>query len=190
MPVLEQRYAEALAELAVQKNEVENFLEQLRSLAEAFRSSEDFRRLLAGSEIDKGQKKTIIKNALGSRVSPTVLNFLLLLVDKGRAEYLPGIYEEFVHIIDEMKGILKMTVISAFPLTGMQIDTIKRKYMKLYDAKAAVTNLKIDPSLLGGVKVKIGDRVMDASVSGQLEGLKEWLQSAAFFRGDANEFET
>jgi len=99
----------------------------------------------------------------------------MLLVDKERFENIRGIVEEYFRLADERKNILNMTIISAFPLEDVQINRIKEKYKKLYNKTDVKAKLIIDKSLIGGVKIQIGDKVIDDSIKGRLLCLKEAL---------------
>jgi F-type H+-transporting ATPase subunit delta len=175
MPLIEKRYAEALIGLAVQNRSVDEYQQELLTIVDLYRNQQDFSLFLLNPEINNEIKKTVIVNAFGGKVKKELVNFLSLLLDKGRIVYLPGIFIEFTKAADRIKNILNITIISAVPLEDKQISSIVEKYKRIYHTTNAKLNLEIDVSLIGGVKVKIGDKVVDGSINGRLQDLKQVL---------------
>ena len=86
-----------------------------------------------------------------------------------------GINDEFIRLADIKQNTLNMTIISAAELDESHILRIKEKYQKIYNAASVRANMEIDKSLIRGVMLKIGDKVIDGSVRGRLESIKELL---------------
>lgn len=175
MPLVESRYAEALIDISAQRNAVEAFQQELRWIVSVFNGYSDLKSFILSPEVDISVKKELIKNIFNGRVRVELVNFLMLLLDKGRVKYLPGILEEFDRLADERKNVLSMKIISAVPIEDWQIDRIKERYRDIYNAVSVKADTEIDRSLTGGVKVKIGDKVYDGTVKGRLEGLKQLI---------------
>jgi F-type H+-transporting ATPase subunit delta len=175
MPLVEKRYAEALIELALQKNSVDVFQQELQSIVNIFNQQHDFKSFFLDPEINVNVKKETMKKLFDGKLSTELVNFLLLLLDKGRTGYLGGICKEYIELADKIKNVLYMTITSAAPIEQSQVNAIKDKYRKLHNASDVKTELVIDKSLIGGIKVKIGDKVIDGSIKGRLESLKELI---------------
>jgi len=175
MPIIEKRYAEAMVEIAYQKGELDLYQQELKEATDLFKGDQDFELLMTNPEIKIDKKKEIVKMLFGSSFKIETINFLLLLLEKGRIKNLPSICDEFYKKADEKRNTLNITIISAKDLEQSQIVKIKEKYKKQYNATGVNAFFEIDPDLIGGVKVKIGDKVVDGSIRGRLESLKEVL---------------
>jgi F-type H+-transporting ATPase subunit delta len=175
MPLVERRYAEAFINIAAGTEDIDSLQEELQGLMELFKSQPVFRTFMLDPEIKTENKKAVVRKAFSNNLKTETVNLLLLLLDKGRIKFLPGIYEEFVRMADKKKNILNMTVYSAAGLDESQVERIKDKYKKLYNASTVKAEVRVDTALIGGVKVKIGDKVIDDSLKGRLESLKELL---------------
>jgi F-type H+-transporting ATPase subunit delta len=175
MPLIEKRYAEALVGLSVQNGAIDDYQQELLVIVELFENQPDFRLFLLNPEINIEIKKTVIRNAFGNNAKKELVNFLFLLLDKGRIINLPGILYEFTEAADKIKNTLNITIISAAPLDDKQVRDLVDKYKRIYNMTNAKLNLEIDESLIGGVKIKIGDKIVDGTITGRLKGLKELL---------------
>ncbi|KNY28511.1 F0F1 ATP synthase subunit delta [Pseudobacteroides cellulosolvens] len=175
MPLIDKRYAEALVEIADNANAIDEFQHELVEIIGIYKDQQDFRLFLNNPEVKIDTKKETLKSIFSKDLRPEILNFLLLLLDKDRIKHLPGINDEFIKLADIKRNTLNMTIISAAELDELQITKIKEKYGKLYSATSVKASVEIDQSLIGGVKVKIGDKVIDGSVKGRLESIKELL---------------
>ena len=116
-------------------------------------------------------KKDLLNRAVGKEVSATVMNFLMLLVDKKRIGVFNEIYDIFTTLKNREQGILVADVTSAFPLTKKQQDALVKKLMSLTGRKIQIRTHK-DTEIIGGVILKIGDKRIDGSVAGRLRALR------------------
>lgn len=171
MALVNKRYAEALVNLAIEKAAVDAYQEELLAVSEIYENEEALRTFLLNPENTSKTKKSVLSGILEGKVPQDILHFLLVLVDKGRVASLPGIYREYVKMANEKKSILNITIFAAAPIDQPQIDSIRDKFRVLYNAHSVKTVLEIDPSLIGGVKVAIGDKLYDGTVKGRLERL-------------------
>jgi ATP synthase, F1 delta subunit len=172
MPLVDKRYAEALVDVAETNNALEKVQEELRLFAESYSTLPEFRSFFRTPEIGNDEKRNTLKMLLKDS-STILLPFLLLLIDKGRLVNLPGIYSEYVDLADKRKKVLHLEVRVAAAIDDGQLSRIKEKYKKEYGATDVKANITVDPGLLGGIVIQIGDRVIDASIKGRLQGLKE-----------------
>lgn len=172
MSAVERRYAEALVDAAESKESIDEVQSELRVFADLYSKHPDFTSFFLSPEIGKKEKKGALKVMLdGSR--SIVLSFLQLLIDKDRMHNLQGIYNEYVDIADKRKKVLDLKIKTFAAIDDAQLEKIKEKYMKEYDASHVKTTVSIESELLGGIVVQIGDRVIDGSVKGRLKGLKD-----------------
>lgn len=175
MSLVENRYAEALINISAEQDAIDAFQQDLGTFAEIYSGEPGFKSFLLSPQNEISNKKTVVKNAFDGRIKAVVVSFILLLLDKGRIKHLPDIYNEFVKLADEKRSILNISIISATPLDDGQISIITEKYRKLYSAASVKAQIEVDASLIGGVRVVIGDKMTDASVKGRLKELQHLL---------------
>lgn len=175
MPLVERRYAEALVAIAEQNGLIDEYQQEFQAVVDAFHHQMEFKFFLFNPEIKIDVKKEVIRKIFTGRVKNELINFLELLLDKGRIKFLPGILQEYVKMADQKKNILSITIVTAATLDGAKVEEIKEKYKKLYHASHVKAQVEMDPKLIGGLKVKIGDKVIDGTIMGRIESMKEIL---------------
>ncbi|WP_265445320.1 F0F1 ATP synthase subunit delta [Acetivibrio straminisolvens] len=173
MQLVNTRYAEALIDVTEEKNSTDEVLKNFAAILKLLEQNPEFYSFLLDPQVRIENRKRAIMNIFSGRVQEELVNFLMLLVDKGRLKNIGTIADEYFRLANERKNILIMTIISAYPLEEMQIDRIKKKYKKLYNKIDVKAKLVVDKSLIGGVKIQIGDRVIDDSIKARLDSLKE-----------------
>jgi F-type H+-transporting ATPase subunit delta len=169
------RYAESLFAIAQEQNQVDEFQKDLGQIADVIDSSQELKDFMAHVLIPPVAKKDIVARFFTGKVSATIFNFLNLVIEKRRAEYIGAIYAEYRDMADESHNVLKAEFVSARKVSDEDVSELE-KSLSAATGKNVRINVIIDPSLIGGVKVRIGDRVIDASVLKKLERLKSSLQ--------------
>lgn len=172
-----QPYASALMSLAQSNNLSEQFGEDLRSLLSLLKSSEELRLFLASPLVKGDDKKAVIDRISGAEMNPLMRNFLRLLVDKGRILFLEGIGEQYLSKLRELNQTVLAEVTSAVPLSDAQQQSVREKVQAMTSARQVEIETKIDADLIGGVVIKVGSQVIDASLRGQLRRLGLRLNS-------------
>ncbi len=175
MSLVEKRYAEALINISVAQDQVDAFQQDLKAFADVYSGDPYFKEFLLNPKNEISIKKDVVQKAFSGKVKADIINYVSLLLDKGRIKHLPAIYEEFVRMADEKRSVLNMNIISAVPLDPAQLKTITEKYAKLYSASSVKAEVTVDASLIGGVRVVIGDKMIDATVKGRLNDLQRLL---------------
>lgn len=175
MSLVERRYAASLIELADDKTSYEQFYQELKLAADMIRQNEELETFIHNYHIDSRKKKKVVSSIFQGRIRQELVNFLNLLIDKNRIGYLDSIIEQFRILADQKMNILNITIASALPVNDLQCQKIKEKYKKKYEASEVKIHLLEDKSLLGGIKVIIGDTVIDGTVKSRLEELKKSL---------------
>lgn len=172
MPLVDKRYAEALVDAAEDAKALDVTQVELEIFAQMYKEQPEFRKFLHTPEIgNEGKKKILIEIFKESK--SIVLPFLELLIDKGRVSNIPKIFLEYIELADKRRNVLHMEIKIAAQVDDGQLARIKEKYRKEYNAVNVKATVTIEPELLGGVVVQIGDRVIDGSIRGRLKGLKD-----------------
>ncbi len=155
----------------------EQFGNDIRSLLSLLESSEDLRQFLANPLIKPDAKKAVIKQIAGEEMNPLMRSFLSLLIDKGRILFLEGIGKQYLNQLRALNQTVLAEVTSAVPLSDAQQQTVREKVQAMTSARQVEIETKIDTDLIGGVVIKVGSQVIDASLRGQLRRLGISLSS-------------
>lgn len=167
------RYAEALYELGVEQNNLAAIQANMESLMQVNRENRDLELLLISPIINSDKKTAILKEVFGNFEDITQ-KFIELIVKKGREANLPEIAESFVAIVKAKNGIIPVTITSATKLDASVKNDILNKIKPAVHGTPEVTEV-VDPSLIGGFVVRMGDIQIDASVASKLGQLKQRL---------------
>jgi F-type H+-transporting ATPase subunit delta len=171
MPLVEKRYAQAIMELS--QNDIEVIRQELEEFVVIYNLDKEFSSFLVNPTIKADKKQAVIRNVFTDKLSKNMLNFILLLISKKRIKKIPEIYEQLVCLINEKSNVLDMKIITAEPLDEQQLLRIKEKFRDKYNAVAVKSEEIVDASIIGGIKVLIGDKVYDGSIKGRIESLTE-----------------
>jgi F-type H+-transporting ATPase subunit delta len=170
------RYAKALVQLGAESNSVEEYNAELTRINDTLDSNRNLLALFGNPAYGADAKREILRDVAAKlAISPMIGNFLLLLLDRNRITCLPQIAASYAKLADELSGVVRPVVTSGMPLADQQIADIKGALEKSTGKKVALT-VQVDPSLIGGVVTKIGDRVFDGSVKTQLDRIQDILQ--------------
>lgn len=172
-------YAEALMSLAQSNNLTDRFGEDVRSLVELLEESQQLQVFLGNPIITTEDKKTVLRKIGGGGTHPYLRNFLMLLADKKRLIFLEGIFQQYLALLRELNQTALAEVTSATELTEAQRQSISDKVKAMTNAQSVEIKTSIDPDLIGGVIIKVGSQVLDASLRGQLRRLGMNLKGAA-----------
>jgi F-type H+-transporting ATPase subunit delta len=171
-------YAEALLALAAKADNREGFGTMIRDVAHAMENTETLRRFLESPRVSAAEKNTVLFKAFGDRVPRLFLRFLQKLVANRRQMLIPEIATEYSNLLDEAEGRLHADVTVASPMsdadTAEMAATLSRKI-----GKTIVPHVTVNPEIMGGVVVKVGDTVMDGSVRRRLASLAHRIRSNA-----------
>ncbi|WP_027717620.1 F0F1 ATP synthase subunit delta [Desulfovirgula thermocuniculi] len=173
--IVARRYAEALYDLAAETGMVDRMEKELEAVCEAVRTSAELKKILHHPRITAEEKKGLIKDLFGGKVSPVMENFLYLLVDRKRETLLEEIRERFVDLANKARNIVRAEVTSAVELTAKEKEELQ-KVLGQITGKNVKVSYQVDPGVIGGVVVRIGDRVIDGSLRARLAAMREHLR--------------
>ncbi|MFL5681839.1 MAG: ATP synthase F1 subunit delta [Chloroflexota bacterium] len=169
------RYAEAAFQIATRDGSIDTWRRELE-LAAATTNGE-LMAVLANPALPLEQRLAAA-NGVYASLSQPVRNIVFLLVRRRRIEQLPRVVEEFVRLDDRRQGISHATATSASPLTDLEVKALTARLEQMTGGTIALKTA-VDASLLGGLIVRVGDRLIDGSVRGRLERLRNQLASGA-----------
>ena len=161
-------YAQALLSIAKSKNSIDELNQTASEFLELLKGSDELSQFLANPIADKEAKRGVISKVLGDNANQQMNNFMMLLVDKGRIALIQPILEEFRSLVRDLQQTVLAEVISAVELTDEQKETVRQKVQGMTQAQSVELSTQVDSDLIGGVIVKIGSKVLDASIRGQL----------------------
>lgn len=169
-------YGDALFELALEKQSVDILYEEAAGVREILKQNPELMQLLMHPKISKEEKNSAVKAIFDGRVSGDMAGFLVLVVDKGRADELDAVLGYFLSVVKEYKKIGVVYVASALELTGAQKDKLCKKLLATTDYSTLEMHYQVDAALIGGLVVRIGDRVVDSSIRTKLSQMERQLQ--------------
>jgi ATP synthase F1 delta subunit len=144
----------------------------MKAVKDIFQAEPDFYEFVNSPVLSKIKKKEAIENIFKGRISSEVLNFLYILIDKRRTRNFGKIVDQYQIIVDDTEGVSPGEIYSVEPLTEEQLLAFEEKTGKLLRKNVKLEN-KIDTSLLGGVKVLIEGKIIDASIKKRLSDIRE-----------------
>jgi F-type H+-transporting ATPase subunit delta len=169
------QYANALADITLAQGAAAPVIQQLGDVVSAYGESAELRNILASPAVSQEEKRGVAeKVAARLGASKIVRNFLFVVIDHQRTQLLPEIFESFQNVLRDRQGVTEAEVFSAVALNDAQkkemTQTLERVTGKKVEAK-----FSLDPSLLGGALVRVGDTIYDGSLRNRLDGMRERL---------------
>lgn len=171
---LASKYATAIFEIAKEEDNLDGYGKDLGIVHDDVFAIPEAVKFFQNPLVPAQSKKDLLTRAVGKEVSATVMNFLMLLVDKKRIGVFNEIHDIFTSLKNKEQGVLIADVTTAFPLTKKQQDALVKKLTTLTERKIQIRPHK-DTSIIGGIILKIGDKRIDGSAAGRLRALKNTL---------------
>lgn len=167
-------YGQSLYELAKDEGLSKEIGEQLAVLQKSFGQEPDFVRLLASPNLPKAERCQILDTSFRGAVHPYVLNFLKILTEKGYIRHFSDCCSAYADLYNEDNGILKVTAVTAVALSPAQTEKLTGKLSRITGKKIALHN-RIDPAVLGGVRLDYDGQRLDDTVSHRLDAVRDLL---------------
>lgn len=166
------RYAKSIYDLAMERKEVEKVRQDFQLIDKVCEQNPDFRNLLSSPIVNTGKKQTIISLIFKDKLSVLTENLVQIIVRKKRERYLPDIAQRYLDLYDRRNNITRGTIISATKLEAAQkqaiVDLVKQELKTDFQVVE-----KVDPELIGGFKLFVGDRLFDGSIASRLRDLQQ-----------------
>ncbi len=174
MSVVGDRYAESLFDLAKEENKVTQYLDDIKLVGEVLDSDPQIVQFFNHVLIENEKKIQLLDQSFKGNVDQYVLNFLKLLVQSRRIRYIDDIVKSYIKLSNQYLGIEEGMIYTPYELTDQQIQDIE-KAISQKENKKVTLKVSIDPSLLGGIKVQIANRIYDGTIKNKVEMLKKEL---------------
>ena len=168
-------YGEALYTLALEEGLTEKLLKELTVLQESFRETPDFIRLLSSPNLSKQERCQILDDSFRGKVHAYVLNFLKILTEKGYMKYFHDCFKTFEDLYNRDNGILPVTAITAVSMSEEQVQKLAAKLSRATNKQVSLQN-KVDPSVLGGVRLDYDGKRLDDTVSHRMDAITKALK--------------
>lgn len=170
-------YAGSLLELSQEQGAVDEIAEQVQGLLPMIAEGGELHRLLTNPAIADAERGTIVQHVFEGKVHPTLYKLLRVLGDKGRLGSLPQVAAGYLLAVAELRGQVEVIAYVARPLDESESVRVAEQVGQALGKTVNLTQ-KVDESLIGGMKIKIGDRLIDASVASQLRGMRNKMVAA------------
>lgn len=170
------RYAKSLLELAQEQGNLDAVKADVEQIILVLKSNTEIQSVLKNPIISNDKKRNILLALFEGKASPLIISFFSILVNKGRADILIDIAQEFVREYNQVKGVVNATVLSAAALSEKNLNELQEKIAQEIGAQVVLKN-KIDASVIGGFVLRVGDKQVDASIAGKLHKLEKYFVS-------------
>lgn len=170
-------YGKALFQAAKEESKTDSILEEVMELEKLFQREPEFFGFFCSPIISAKEKKAVIRQVFEGRISQELVNLLCVLIDKGRGKHLPRIAKQFQILVNESTGHITGTIYSVLPLAQEQLTAFEQKTGDLLGKGVKLFN-KIDSSLIGGVRIFVDGKLIDASIKTRLSDLMESLTTS------------
>lgn len=168
-------YAEALYELAIEEGKSDTLRQEAEGLLEVLRENQEFAQFMNHPKIPKDEKKQTLTNIFEGRIDKELLGLLLTIVEKDRYGSVEDILETFIAQVKEYNHIGTAYVTTAVELSAQEKQDIEQKLLHTTAYEKIESHYEVDASLIGGMLIRMGDRVVDSSIRTKLDGLERQL---------------
>ena len=170
-------YGDALFAVALEENRMDEFFEAVKVVADILRANEDFSKLMNHPKIMKEDKVKIVEETFVEKIPKEIVGIMTLMITKGRASEMLSVFNYFVALVKEKKKIGNASVTTAVPLDEVQREKVEKKLLDTTRYEDFEIEYSVDESLIGGMVIRIGDRVVDSSIKTKLYELTRELRN-------------
>ncbi|MBS3792413.1 ATP synthase F1 subunit delta [Candidatus Bipolaricaulota bacterium] len=170
------RYAQAVYELGKEEGILDVLQSDLEEVNKVINTNDDFFPFLSHPLVSDEDKRALLEDIFEKSLSREAMNFLKLLVDKDREDYIPLIYKRVKKIRMDQDEIVEVEVIYPPDFDREEVvSRVESNLRKILDREVWITEVTEDEDLIGGIRLKVGEHVIDGSVQGSLKGLREFI---------------
>lgn len=172
--VIAGKYSQAIFDIACDQNTLEEMEQELQTVQDVFKESDDLQKVIEHPLLPADAKKNILKDLFATKVSPMVLQFLFVMVDRRREMYIEAAIIGFRKLYWKARNMIEAKIRVIAPLTEQEEAELLKK-LEAMTGSTVVPHYIIDPSILGGVVIQLEDRLIDGSLKRQLQTLEDKL---------------
>ena len=169
-------YGDALFEAAVEAKKMDEMFEEVKQLLVIFKDNAELQKMLENPKIIREDKENVIETVFRGRVANEIVELMKLMIAKGRYSEIESVFDYFIGLVKEEKKIGIAYVSTAIALSDKQKDEIVKRLLETTRYESFEMNYKVDESLIGGMIIRIGDRVVDSSIKTKLYELSKDLR--------------
>lgn len=173
--LVEKVYGEALFELAVEKGRAKELLSEAVEVRQALSDNPDFEKLMLNPAIPGEEKKKVLAAVWQERIGSEIFGTMCLLLQKEHYKQLPLVLDYFIARVKEAEKIGIAYVATALPLSAEQSAKVEKRLLEITGYKTVEMHYEVDSALIGGMVIRIGDRVVDSSIRTKLENISRQL---------------
>lgn len=175
-------YGDALFELAIEENKIDELFEEVTLLKSVLNDNPEFSKLMNHPKVDKEEKRAVMESVFKGRISDEITGFLEIIIANNRYSEIFTVLDYFIKQVKEYKRIGSATVTTPLPLDDNQKASVEKKLLETTSYLTMEMNYVIDESLIGGMVIRIGDKVVDSSIKTKLNDLTKELQKIQLAR--------
>ena len=168
-------YGDALFQLAVEENRIDTMFEEVRTVAVALQENPDLTRLMNHPKIDKEEKVKLIEDIFKGQVEDELVGLMRMIVEKDHYNEIESVFTYFMEQVKEYKNIGTAYVTSAMELSKEQKEQVEKKLLETTNYVSFEMHYEVDAALIGGMVIRMGDRVVDSSIRTKLYNLSKEL---------------
>ena len=176
--LVSKRYAISLFDAGLELEKIETFYKELEFLDSILESEDRLFKLLKNPRITKVEKKSLITEIFKGKLSLEVLNFLYIIIDKSRERFILEIIKEYKSIFNEHKNILNVEAVTAVPMDNKSIEKLKLVLQNKLNKSIQISN-RIDKSIIGGVLLKMNEKIIDSTLASQLKNMEATINKVS-----------
>ena len=169
-------YGDALFAVALEGGRMDEFFEAVKVVADILRTNDEFCKLMNHPKITKEEKVKIVEEAFLNNVPKEIVGIMTLMISKGRVNEMLSVFDYFIELVKEEKKIGRADVVTAVELSAEQKAKVEQKLLDTTKYETFEMNYSVDKSLIGGMVIRIGDRVVDGSIKTKLFELTRELR--------------
>ena len=162
--LISKTYGDALLEIAKEEKKVDLLLEEVTAIMAILKDNPEFSKLMNNPRISVDEKQTVMSNVFEGRISNELMGFFSMIVNKGRYDHIDEILTYFQDEVKKIKGIGVAYVTTPLELSDAQKKNVEKKLLETAGFKQMEMHYDIDSELVGGMRIRIGDRVVDSSI--------------------------
>lgn len=171
-------YAEALFNLSQSAQLIDENNKHLSFVAKNIKQSDRLKSMLEHPLLGTEAKKTVLTKLFGSQINSSVLNFLYILIDRRRISLIQPISRCYFDLVNRLQLVLLAEVTTAIPLSTLQKQALQNKLKHMTNSSTIKIIEQVNPELIGGLIIRIGSRVIDMSICGQLSQISSYLNGS------------